>query len=77
MTPEHKFIVWTTALTALPTIVFTGIVAFWTWRRDQERIIVQKSTVHWKILDETEGGLCRNGRSILVQSAQRRNYESV
>jgi hypothetical protein len=66
MTPEHKFIVWTTALTALPTITFTGMVAFWTWRRDQERIIVHKSPVHWNTLDETEGALC--GAGIVVRN---------
>jgi hypothetical protein len=54
MTPEHTFILWTTALTALPAIVIAGVVAFWTWRRDQERIIVQKSPVRMQTLDETE-----------------------
>jgi hypothetical protein len=40
------------------------MVAYWTWRRDQERIIVHKSPVHWKTLDETEGALC--GAGIIV-----------
>lgn len=61
MTPEHKFTLWTAIFTGLPTIVFTGMVAFWTWRRDQERIIVQKSPVHWKTLDGTDGPLCGAG----------------
>jgi hypothetical protein len=61
MTPEHKFTLWTTALTALPAIVFTGAVAYWTWRRDQERIIVQKSPVYWKTLDGTDGPLAGVG----------------
>jgi hypothetical protein len=51
MTPEHKFALWTTVLTGLPTIIFTGAVAYWTWRRDQERIVVQKSPQYWNTLD--------------------------
>ncbi|HEX4038637.1 MAG TPA: hypothetical protein VHX37_11315 [Acidobacteriaceae bacterium] len=51
MTPDHKFTLWTTILTGLPTIVFTGGVAYWTWRRDQERIVVQKSPQYWNTLD--------------------------
>jgi hypothetical protein len=64
MTPEHKFTLWMTALTAFPTITLAGMVAFWTWRRDQERIIVRKSPVYWKTFDETEGALC--GAGIIV-----------
>jgi hypothetical protein len=66
MTPDQRFTLWTTALTALPTIVFTGVVAFWTWRRDQERVIVQKSPRYWQSADgkETEAALC--GLGIIV-----------
>jgi hypothetical protein len=39
---EHHFQLMKDALVALPTIVFTGWVAYWTWLRDQERIWVQK-----------------------------------
>jgi hypothetical protein len=64
MTPEHKFTIFIAALTGLPTIFFTGVVAFWTWRRDQERIIVQKSPTYWKTLDGTDGDL--EGVGIIV-----------
>jgi hypothetical protein len=39
---EHHFQLIKDALIALPTIVFTGWVGYWTWLRDQERIRVQK-----------------------------------
>jgi len=41
MTPDQKIQAWTAVLTSLPTIVFTGVLAFWNWKRDQERVIVQ------------------------------------
>jgi hypothetical protein len=68
MTPEQKFTLWTSALTALPTIVFTGAVAFWTWRRDQERIIVQKSPVHWETVDGTHPDATLCGVGVVVRN---------
>jgi hypothetical protein len=67
MTPEHTFALWITVLTGLPTIVFTGAVAYWTWRRDQERIIVQKVPQHWETLDGTENDatLCGVGINVI------------
>jgi hypothetical protein len=41
LTPEHVYTLWVAGLTALPTITFTGFVAYWTWRRDQERLVVK------------------------------------
>jgi hypothetical protein len=63
MTPDQKIELWVASLTALPTIVFTGWVAWWTWRRDQERIIVQYSPLHWKTIDgkQTDATLCALG----------------
>jgi hypothetical protein len=66
MTQEQSFTLWITALTALPTIAFTGVVAYWTWRRDQERIIVQKVPLNWETLDETESEATLCGIGILV-----------
>jgi hypothetical protein len=66
MTPEHKFTLLTVIFTGLPTILFTGVVAYWTWRRDQERIIVQKSPLHWKTYDGTEGAL--DGAGVVVKN---------
>jgi len=43
MTPDQKFTLWIAAVTTLPTIVFAGAVAYWNWKRDQKRIVVQKS----------------------------------
>ncbi len=57
MTPEHKFTLWITVFTSLPAIAFTGVVAYWTWRRDQERIIVRKAPLYWETLDDSEGPL--------------------
>jgi hypothetical protein len=54
MTPEHKFVLWSNLLTAFPSIALAGMVAFWTWRRDQERIAVRKSPVRWTTLDGSE-----------------------
>ncbi len=39
---EHTFQLVKDALIALPTVMFTGFVAWWAWRRDQERFRVQK-----------------------------------
>jgi hypothetical protein len=39
---EHTFQLVKDALVALPTVSFTGFVAWWSWRRDQERLRVQK-----------------------------------
>ena len=68
MTPEQTFTLWTTALAGLQTVAFTGWIAYWTWRRDQERIIVQKSPVYWETIDgtdpdgtETDATLCGVG----------------
>jgi hypothetical protein len=66
MTPEHKFILGTAALTSLPTIIFTGAVAYWSWRRDQERIIVQKSPTYWKTPDGTRNDATLAGAGIVV-----------
>lgn len=68
MTPEHTFTLWITALFTLPTIVFTGAVAYWTWRADQERIIVQKSPMHWETLDGTQSGATLSGVGIVVRN---------
>jgi hypothetical protein len=66
MTSDQTFTVWIAALTALPTIGFTGWVAYWTWRRDQERIVVQKSPVHWKTLDGTQTEATLTGVGVVV-----------
>ncbi len=47
MTSDQQFTLWAAALTALPTIIFTGAVAYWNWKRDQERLIVKKGFLHW------------------------------
>jgi len=56
MTPEHKFTLWATALTAIPTLALATAVAYWTWRRDQERVIVKKVPLYWETLDPTREG---------------------
>ncbi len=68
MTPEHKFTMWVTVLTGLPTIVFTGVVAFWTWWRDQERIIVHKSPTYWETEDGTRTNETLCGVGIIVSN---------
>jgi hypothetical protein len=68
MTPEHKFAVWVTVLAGLPTVVLTGAAGYWTWRRDQERIIVQKSPVHWRTLDGTRTDATLSGVGIVVRN---------
>jgi len=66
MTPDQKVALWITALTALPTILFTGAVAYWNWRRDQERIIVRKSPTYWETpgRTETDAALCGFGIAV-------------
>lgn len=66
MTPEQTFTLWITVLTATATIVFTGAVAYWNWRRDQERIIVKKSPTYWETLDGTETDVALCGVGIVV-----------
>lgn len=63
MTPDQKVALWVAGLTALPTIVFTGAVAYWNWRRDQERLIVMKSPLYWQTPTgaETDATLCGVG----------------
>ncbi len=39
---ERTFQLLKDALIAVPTVTFTGFVAWWSWRRDQERLRVQK-----------------------------------
>jgi len=45
VTSENWFELIKDILIALPTIVFTGWIAFWTWLRDQDRLKVQKYLV--------------------------------
>jgi hypothetical protein len=66
MTPERTFTLWITALTALPTIVLAAVVAYWNWKRDQERIIVQKSPTHWKTMDGTQTAATLCGVGVVV-----------
>jgi hypothetical protein len=68
MTPEHEFTLWTTALTAFPTIALTGALAYWTWLRDQERIIVQKSPVYLETLDGAQTNATLAGVGIVVRN---------
>lgn len=68
MTPDQTITVCIAVVTALPTIVFTGAVAYWTWRRDQERIVVQKSPLHWETLDGTENDATLSGVGIVVRN---------
>jgi hypothetical protein len=66
MTPDQKIAVWAAALTALPTMVFTGVVAYWNWKRDQERIIVKKSPVYWGDADGMQTETTASGVGIVV-----------
>jgi hypothetical protein len=68
MTSDQKFTLWCTALAALPTIVFSGVIAYWNWRRDQERLVVQKSPVHWKTLDGTRTVATMSGVGIMIRN---------
>jgi len=68
MTTDQKLTLWTSVLTAIPTIVFTGAVAFWTWWRDQERIIVQKSPKHWRTETPIEESAVPSGLGIVVKN---------
>ncbi|MGH7867500.1 MAG: hypothetical protein ACREP9_07685, partial [Candidatus Dormibacteraceae bacterium] len=45
MSNDHWFEVLKDVLIALPTVTFTGWIAYWTWLRDQERLRVQKILV--------------------------------
>ena len=68
VTSDQTITLWATLLTGLPTIVFTGWMAFWTWRRDQERIIVLKVPSHWETLDGTKNDLTLCGLGIVVRN---------
>jgi hypothetical protein len=68
MTSDHKFALWTTVLTGLPTIIFTGVVAYWTWRRDQERIIVQKSPMQWSTIDNSQTVATIAGVGVMIRN---------
>jgi hypothetical protein len=45
---DREFTLFVAAITALPTIIFTGFVAFWSWERDQERLILKKVSWAWQ-----------------------------
>jgi hypothetical protein len=64
MTPDQKIQIWTAALTSLPTIVFTGVVAFWNWKRAQERVIVQIAPQYLSYPSESQRSLCAVGISV-------------
>jgi len=55
---DHTFTLLVAGLISAPTIAFTGFVAYWTWRRDQERLIVRK-VIHRKLVPRwgPEGGV--------------------
>lgn len=66
MTPDQEIALCTAAITALPTMIFTGVVAFWTWRRDQERLIVKKSPVYWDAVAGTPSEANATGVGIVI-----------
>jgi hypothetical protein len=45
---DRQFTLLVAAITALPTIIFTGFVAYWSWKRDQERLIIKKVSWSWQ-----------------------------
>jgi hypothetical protein len=45
---DRQFTLLVAAITALPTIIFTGFVAYWSWERDQERLILKKVSWSWQ-----------------------------
>lgn len=68
MLSDREFKILITGLAALPTILLAGLATFWSWRRDQERIIVQKSPVHWRTLDGSQNENTLTGIGILVRN---------
>jgi hypothetical protein len=68
MTPDQRFTLWTNIFAALPTIVFTGAVAYWNWRRDQERIVVQKTPVYWANLEGVQDNTTLSRVGIVVKN---------
>jgi hypothetical protein len=51
---DREFTLLMAGITALPTITFTGFVAYWTWRRDQERLVIQKVPFYYDSVIGTE-----------------------
>lgn len=68
MLSDREFKILITGLAALPTILLAGVATYWSWRRDQERIIVQKSPVHWQTLDGTQNENTLTGLGIVVRN---------
>jgi hypothetical protein len=66
MTPDEKITLWVSAILAFPTIVFTGWVAWWTWKRDQERIRVQYSPIHWRTVDGVQTDETLSGLGVVL-----------
>ena len=61
MTPDHRFELVKELVIALPTIVFTGWIAYWTSLRDQDRLRVQKYLPFSNTVD---------GKSVLVSDGE-------
>jgi len=66
MTPDQKIAILVPTILAFPTIVFTGWVAWWTWKRDQERVRVQYSPIHWQTLDGVQTEETLHGLGVVV-----------
>jgi hypothetical protein len=66
MTPDQKFTLWIAAVTTLPTVVFAGAVAYWNWKRDQERIVVRKSPSNFNAPDETQSDATQSSVGVAV-----------
>ena len=66
MTPDQKFTLWIAAVTTLPTIVFAGAVAYWNWKRDQERIVVRKSPTNWNETDSAQNDATQSSVGVAV-----------
>jgi len=58
---DHWFEILKDILIAFPTVTFTGWIAYWTWRRDQERLRVQKYLVFDRTIE---------GKPVLVTNSE-------
>lgn len=51
MTADQKVVIWAALISAVPATTLSGVIAWWTYRRDQERIVVRKSPMFWPNYD--------------------------
>lgn len=66
MTADQRVVIAAALISAVPATALSIVIAYWTWRRDQERIVVRKVPSYWKTLDGEQSDKTLGGLGIAV-----------